>query len=247
MARLAPTDRSDKLGVASLVPTGITSLSPDDTRNRLTVKGTPEAIKQIENIARLLDVKPRLVRLQVRILRAPVMTNSAPEAELPESRVVVTAEGSVRNNVPLNLNAVGDGQLFRVFVTPHINGDQTISLSAEFSEVSSIPPISVAAPDGAQTAAIQVKNSRLWTRRIAGGTRTVLASVPNEADRTAAYYLEITPVVQPNGESQKTRFLYERKENDYAPLVFNRFAALYRGRVCPPYTLAGPRANVALP
>ena len=195
MAQLAPIDRSDKRVAASLVPVGITSLSPDDTRNRLTVKGTPEAIKQIENIARLLDIKPRQVRLQVRILRAPASASISLTGELPESRVVTTGEAVVRNNAPLNLNAVGDGQLFRVFVTPHINGDQTVSLSAEFSEVSSIPSGSVATPDTMQTAAIQVKNSRSGTRRVAKGTRTILASVPNQTNRAAAYYLEITPVL----------------------------------------------------
>ena len=193
MAQLAPGDRADRPVIASLVPIGITSLSPDDTKNSLTITGTPEAVRQIEEIVRLLDVKPREVRLQVRILRAPIMANIAPEAELPESRVVATADAVVRNNAPLNLHAVGEGQLFRVFVTPHINGDRSITLSAELSEVSAVSLSSVS--KGTHIADMNIKNARTWTRRIAGGTRTVVSSVPNEIDHAAAYYLEITPVI----------------------------------------------------
>ena len=89
------------------------------------------------------------------------------------------------------LHAIGDGKLFRVLVTPHINGDNTVTLTASLSEISAL---------FTTTSPVTDKQTRQWTRRIASGTRIITASVTSPAAKDMAYYLEVTPVVAPRQE-----------------------------------------------
>lgn len=186
--------------LASALPPGLLRVSPDDTTGRVFVQGTPDAVAQIQTIARLLDVEPRRIQLSLRILRAPINTFINPATHLPQSEVVTTVTAACVNNQPLTLHAIGDGQLFRVQIMPHVNGDDSLSVRADLSEIS--VAASVAAPvvprattsPNAKPPTDTRNDTRIWARRIVNGATVIAVSVPDLKNKNMSLYLEVTPL-----------------------------------------------------
>ena len=185
VVNLVPSGSAGSTPEKSLPP-GLLRVSPDDVEKRVFVQGTPEAVALLQKIAALLDVAPRQVVLQLRILRAAVNAETVPDFA-KTAEVVTTVSSFGPSNLPVLLYAIGDGQLFKLYITPHVNSDETITMSADLSQIPT-----------ASLVGTQVKQeSRLWTRRTQSGTPLVAASLPNFKNRATAFYLEVTPTALP--------------------------------------------------
>ena len=182
--RLLGSSSTDTTGMVYL-PNGIVRVSPDDPQKRVFVQGTPESVAKIQEIARLLDVTPQKVRLELRVLRAVVNANLTPESA-KQSEVITTVSSESASSKPVLLHALGDGQLFRLLVTPKINADNTITLVADLSELANLP--------ASKTPTVK-QETRLWTRRVQNGATIIAASLPNFKNRDTEYFLEVTPSV----------------------------------------------------
>ena len=172
---------------------GFGRVAPDDARRRVVLQGTPRVMKNLHELVQLLDVEPKHAAFTLRVLRFPAdkMVIYNPD-DLPEQRVlrggevVTTATAKTDNNVPVVVYAIGDGRLFHITVTPHINGDDTVTTSMELVEGSQV----------AANAAAD-KNAHTEARRAPKGERVIATKYPVFDGKNSKYYLEVTPVVRP--------------------------------------------------
>ncbi len=178
---------------------GLQRVSPDDATNRVFVQGSGAAVKQIQELAQLVDVEPRRVYLTVRILRAPAnqfAPFAEPDQKLRKGTVISGAAAVFKNNEAITLHAVADGQPFHIPLTPHINGDDSVSLTVDVSDAP-VPLSEPFAPLGGKEAKAKPGGEkRFGTQRLAPEAKLLVASKPYWKDSNLAYYLEITPVVQ---------------------------------------------------
>ena len=94
--------------VRTLVPSGVVSLSPDNLKQELVVQAEPGALAELEAFLRLLDVKSKEL----------VVTLLVGDAK---------ATAQVENNQRVRLSALAAGKQYLLDVTPHINGDGSVS------------------------------------------------------------------------------------------------------------------------
>jgi hypothetical protein len=92
----------------TLIPPGLVSLSPDNLKQELTVLGDPSMIAELEALRRLLDVKVRELTLTLTV---------------GESKAIVP----LKNNIMKRITAIAQGKQYTLDVTPHLNGDGTVS------------------------------------------------------------------------------------------------------------------------
>ena len=198
--------RDDDGGLRVIVP-GLTRLSPDDDKGRILVQGSEKALTQLHEIAPLLDVEPRQVSLTARILRVPAGTTVSIDPAAPRLRgiVVTTAQAKARNNERVTLYAVGDGKLFHVELTPHVNGDHTVSITMAVADGSQSAPIWY--DPGAVPAKIKSE-----TRRTQSGTPIVASLLPVSGLNNTQYYLEVTTVVLDHPSDTQTAQIVQRKQ-----------------------------------
>ncbi|WP_309708349.1 hypothetical protein [Armatimonas sp.] len=131
----------------SLIPSGVESLSPDNLAQELTVRAEPRAIAEIEALQRLLDVKIR---------------------ELGITFTVDSSKAATRtfNNAPTLLSVLAQGKAYALQVTPHLNGNNTVSLAI------SIPTDELTVVnwgDSKQGGGIQADGTIFTFRRVAFG------------------------------------------------------------------------------
>lgn len=192
-------DFENKTQTISLIPSGLVRMSPDDTTGRLFMQGTPASLTQIQEISRLLDVQPRRVRLSVRILRGPAnqfYEFGEPNQKLSRAAVVSSAAALYANSETIALHAMGDGRAFHLPLTPHINGDNSVTLTMDLSAFPASPP-SLSFDSIIETNKTEPGGSakRVRTKRISDGDTLLVALGPDLKNKDSAYYLEITPVV----------------------------------------------------
>jgi hypothetical protein len=148
--------RADAMGglgpPRDLLPAGLTAIAPDNARRTLTVAGTPQAIEQVKEMVRLLDVAPRPVELRVKVLpldeadlRRLGLDDTAAVSPLDERKAalveraaapLVETRMSCSNNQPLRVfwssggpAPAGEGAAREgVTIVPRVNGDRTITL-----------------------------------------------------------------------------------------------------------------------
>jgi hypothetical protein len=128
---------------------GISHLTPDDTRKRLTVSGTKRAVTEIKKLASLFDVASKDIRVLVRVLR--------PNASEPSPSVVATATLEAENNKPNRVTLLIEGRPFRLIVTPHRNGDGSVFVAVELSADQANPRYSLSKVESAIEHIQQVK------------------------------------------------------------------------------------------
>ena len=194
----------------SLIPSGLVALSPDDVTGDLTVRGDKAALDQIAEIARLLDIKPRIVRLNVEIVRyLPGNGGAAPARRAVEA----TALLQTNQNALCETTVFGAGRAFRIRIAPHVNGDGSVTLTAEMSQ-------NVREGKESRTS-LRTEKIRQTRRLKDGETKTLLAlgltgSAANVAERMSqiregaipapgasleeTFYLEVTPTVTSSPE-----------------------------------------------
>jgi hypothetical protein len=138
-----------KMPQRSLIPSGVESLSPDNLKQELTVRAELGAIAELEALQRLLDVKVR---------------------ELSITLTVDSSKATTRafNNAPALLSALAQGKAYALQVTPHLNGNNTISLAI------SIPTDELTVinwGDSKQGGGIQADGTIFTFRRVAFGEK----------------------------------------------------------------------------
>ncbi len=122
---------------------------------------------------------------------------------LPKSEALTTVTGAFSNNETQTFSAIGDGQLFRLQLTPHVNGDESVSVTVTFFPLptaSGPMPINTRPLSNADRETQSQKFARTTTRRVLNGETGYMLYAPIFQNRDMAYYLEITPSVQPRQE-----------------------------------------------
>ena len=194
LAGLLPLPEADLTRNSYAPMQGLFRVSPDDTKSRVFVQGTPEAVSRLQKLAELLDVEAKPLQIRVRILRGPADARIRGSTQLNEGIVVTSTWGVGKNNEKLLLQAIGEGELFRIAVTPRIHPDNSLTLSADLSRIANTDLENTKSPSGMTRSSLQTsKETVQWTRRIASGGRIIVASVASTRDAGTAYYLEITP------------------------------------------------------
>lgn len=138
----------------NLIPKGISAWAADARKNTLSVTGSDEAIDQLKQIVRLLDIPARQVRMTVRLVEldavtaaalrkhpevvdrdgvATVMLAKAEDRKLLNARpVVFSTELNVSNNRMLHLRIPGAAaeEAQSASLIPRVNGDGSITVIA---------------------------------------------------------------------------------------------------------------------
>jgi|GEM_PF-2781942 hypothetical protein len=175
-----------------LLPEGVEKLSPDDIAGTLTVRGTTAAVDAMRSLVRLLDVASPRVRLNVRVLQDG--GDSTPGTAGSEV-AAVTLETS--NNAPVDTAAVGNGYAFQMRLTPHVNGDGSVTVSTQATRLKQ---------EAERGVEMQTQSSH---RRLRAGKPDVI--LMDAARRPFA--LEVTPTVL-----EPSRPLYTRPvSREHAP------------------------------
>ena len=108
------------------LPEGITELVPDDTDNTVAVRGTPTAVRELEAMIRLLDVKPRHVKVEMRLIEIRLADDGTRKETLLQSPIISTT-----NNTEAMISFRTSGEIrsgTKILLTPHLNGDDSITL-----------------------------------------------------------------------------------------------------------------------
>jgi ribosomal protein S8E len=103
-----PQTTAKKAPTRTLLPPQIESISPDNLRQELTVTGDSKALAELTELHRLLDIKHKELTLTLTVDSAQ-------------------ATAQTQNNTPTLLSVLVRGKLYTVEVTPHVNGDGSIS------------------------------------------------------------------------------------------------------------------------
>jgi hypothetical protein len=110
-----------------LVPPGVTVGIVAGDADVLTVKGTPSDVKRIEELIRLLDVRPRMGFIELSYKRVTRDSNSVTTVEdLVSQRIAIT------NGCPVRCTIKGGAEIQLDF-TPRFNGDGSITLIGKAS------------------------------------------------------------------------------------------------------------------
>jgi hypothetical protein len=151
-----PADAISEAGMFDRFPPGLTSWILEEATNSVTLTGSPEAVAEIKKRFGLLDVPVWLVRMKMDVLSVDERTlraagfaaelegsansqfftaggtdaNVRAEALLKGSLPLSSASASTPNNQPLHHYWSAQDQKGLTTVTPRVNGDGSISLSA---------------------------------------------------------------------------------------------------------------------
>lgn len=109
VSRVLPPRQPGGKPVRTLLEPGIETLAPDDLAQTLTVQGPLDAIREVEALLRLLDVKPKEVQVTF---------------EVGGSQRLVT---QVANNGKVTVLILVENQRYEANLTLHINRDGAIS------------------------------------------------------------------------------------------------------------------------
>ncbi|MES2459153.1 MAG: hypothetical protein V4671_01120 [Armatimonadota bacterium] len=93
----------------------------------MLVTGTTAAISEMKTLLRLLDVKPRLVQVKARVYEVQYAQDGTQTDTLLQSPILSTVQNQTAQ-VSVSASAEGSTTLQ---VTPHINGDNSISVRVE--------------------------------------------------------------------------------------------------------------------
>lgn len=117
------------------LPPGVEGLVPDDDRNTLTVRGSASAVADVKRLLRALDVPPRQITLNIRLLSYRFTEQGAAE----EPRTLQSPIVSTLHRVPASLS-VGDAKKgMKIDLLPRINGDGSITVLITMAEWGSVP------------------------------------------------------------------------------------------------------------
>jgi hypothetical protein len=128
--RLVKEGHSDgkKGGATHVMPFGITTLVPRDKDSTLVVSGRSQYVESIVGAARFLDVKPRVIRVSTRLVEIRLGSDGTKRETVLQSPVLT----ATNNTSATTKVSDGNGSETSLAVTPHINGDKTVSLSTSF-------------------------------------------------------------------------------------------------------------------
>lgn len=202
-----------------LLPRGILTLTTTRADNSLIVRGTPEALGELQQLIHLVDVPARPLNL-VAAVTGPGVDGRGIQVKstartLNNQEVVMEEEGRVN----------GTTARLRVRVKPRLNGDNTLAAETEWNV--SLPVA------GGKAGPVRLVKRLTATNNLAAGQSLVVASVdlaPYGSMGTVRFWLKVSPVdvsfptaaYGPEGES--LGFVQMREGEPYLPVV--EFAAL---------------------
>ena len=112
----------------SFIPSGITNIVPNNADKTITATGTQTSVNELKQLLGFLDVKPRQVVLRTRLQEISL----APDGGHTRT-ILQTSLLNATNNQTVHTAISGANQdEITVLLTPHINGDHSISLQAKF-------------------------------------------------------------------------------------------------------------------
>lgn len=105
---------------------GIADLTPNDGDSTLIIAGTSSAVGEVKTLLRLLDVRPRRVQVKTRLFEVRF-----PRVGVPRETLISSSTFTGNNNETVSLSVRSPSEPgMNIEVTPHINGDNSISLAA---------------------------------------------------------------------------------------------------------------------
>jgi len=120
--------RSGGKGSPAGLPEGIVSIAPYADKPALRVRGNAEGIDTLRGLVSLLDVEPRRVQLQVRVLRARFGSDGS-----RQETTITTRTSAVVSNHPLSLPIPPEsGRVFSLAITPRLTDDGRVATIAKF-------------------------------------------------------------------------------------------------------------------
>ncbi len=119
---------------------GLRRLSPRDLDGSLDIEGTPEAIAEVKSLVEMSDHAPREAILTLSITRVYLNADG-----VRQRKAVGRARVNTTNNAATVVEVAGG---YHVSVTPHMNGDNSVSLAVDsvFPESDKQDGIAVTAP-----------------------------------------------------------------------------------------------------
>lgn len=175
----------------SAVPESVEQMIPNDVDNTLIVRGDAQGVAQVRRLIAFLDVQPRAVRLDLRVLRYTFPANGgAPTVEEIAAPVTQT-----KNNLAADVAAVGARQTFKLRLTPHVNGDGSVTIAAELGMGGRTSSSVRRLMNGERRLLLGVSDSsdaavQRWLSRGAAPGTTV-----SDLPAYSTYFLEVTPTV----------------------------------------------------
>jgi hypothetical protein len=111
------------------LPQGMKEITPNDGEKTLVLSGTPSAVAEMKTLLRLFDVKPRLVKVRTRLIEVQTSKDFSQRESVVQS-FVFTRNNNLTTKKVFDL---GESQDIQLVMTPHINGDDSISLAMEIT------------------------------------------------------------------------------------------------------------------
>lgn len=173
----------------NLVPKGVTSLGPDDLNHGLLVKADEDGMAKLEELIRLMDVPNSSIRFVLRLMRTTDNPRSAPQ-------VLATAVGETRNNNPRHMPVLAEGKFADLTVTPHVNGDGSISVAVEMDLSAWNGPTTAAEPGrGKYTTTTMIQNGE--TKFVTSFNQGTFTKPDRFAAQADTLWVDVTPTIVP--------------------------------------------------
>lgn len=203
--RPVPLQQGDTAGSRSFVE-GMALFVPNDVAGTVTLSGSAAKIQEYKALIRFLDIAPRTMRLQIRLLRyeftGGAIVGSSERIhssdDKPKLTGVAWTEADAANDTPAELSLVAGKVLFYGNVVPHVNGDGSITLATKM-RIRDVPEEIDWKTVSADSRRVGSGKSLLFIDdRGTNGATVLYGTVYSRlAGVNSGYYLEITPLLNP--------------------------------------------------
>jgi hypothetical protein len=157
-------------------------VTPNDSKNILTARGEESEIRLLREMIKALDVAPRAIKMQVRLLRGPL---NAEEGQLVE---VTHCVAQATSDKPVTLTLFADGQPFYARLHARTMKDHAVTLNCQFGIAQHPQPNVEDQLAFSSTRRLIIGRDTLLT----GGTKSQVTDTT--ASSQGIYYLEVKPV-----------------------------------------------------
>lgn len=116
----------------SSVPRGIDWILAHNSQHVLEVRGTPDALAEFRELLKYLDVKPKSIRMEIRVIRSTTASNGVHETVTVASPTI-----EARNNVPFSIEVPDNytGQTVRLRISPSLAVGNMISVYGQLQQI----------------------------------------------------------------------------------------------------------------
>ena len=163
------------------LPQGIAEIAPNDADKTMIVSGMAASVNNVKTLCHLLDVKPRQLQIQMRLIEV----RGGPSSKIRETVLAVpTVLVGDSESAQVSIGAP-KVQGMNLQVTPTINGDKSITLLTALT----VRRLADGATDRIQTAGLRtylrIPRQGEWQRCVLGSLGGVEQTKPGSADKSA--------------------------------------------------------------